>query len=275
MTQKEIALIADARRRPHLTNCYLSYPDLVKKIEKKEIHRFYHEDIMVLVHMMQYFCKMYFFIKNNTMLDSDSILMLKKELMAYPTLVVTIATREIYKENVKVLEKLGFRFHKYYIRKQMIMGTEKMSERVHETDIADVSDINAIHHLLHNNFDIYSDHLVSKDELQVFLESSHVLKICEDGKLAGVLLFESFGKKSYLRCICVAKEYSGKKLGRSLLESYIKKNREGTKLFYLWVESTNKSANCLYESVGYKDDGLKEYIYLKREDKNEPGNKEI
>ena len=76
-------------------------------------------------------------------------------------------------------------------------------------------------------------------------------------------MFETFGKKSYLRCLCVSKEFMGKKIGLSLMSNYIRRNRKDKQLFYLWVENTNKRAIQLYENIGYRDDGVKEFIYLK------------
>ena len=162
------------------------------------------------------------------------------------------------------MERLQFHPYKKYIRKQMIAGTEEWCEPKHTTETADVSDLNDIYELLYGTFDVMTDHLVSEGELRNFLEMSQVLKVRMDGELAGVLLFEVFGKKSYLRSICVSENFVGKKIGLSLLQGYFLRNRENTKLFYLWVESTNEKAIRLYERLGYKDDGLREYTYMYR-----------
>ena len=146
----------------------------------------------------------------------------------------------------------------------MIPETTKQYEAIHKAETADMDDLNDIYQLLYGTFDIMTDHLVSKAELRTLIEVCQVLKIAIDGELAGVLLFETFGKKSYLRSICVSENFVGKKIGLSLLQGYFLRNRENTKLFYLWVESTNEKAIRLYERLGYKDDGLREYTYMYR-----------
>lgn len=66
------------------------------------------------------------------------------------------------------------------------------------TEIADVRDLDNIYQLLYSTSDPMSDHLVSKEELHTFLESSQVLKVVINEKLAGALVFESFGKNHIL-----------------------------------------------------------------------------
>lgn len=261
LTEKGNAFILSAVGNPLLTNCYLSYNEIIDKVQANEIHCLCYDEITILIHEMDGFQKMYYFLKNPDILFPDHAKKIRKDLKKYPNLEGTVVAR-IPDKNVYVLEKLGFHPYKEYIRKQLTAETREWCKAVHAIETADIGDLEDIYQLLHGTFDTMSDHLVSKKELHTFLESSRVLMLRIDGELAGVLLFESVGKKSYLRSICIADKFTGKKIGLSLLANYIKRNQKETRLFYLWVESTNERAIILYEKFGYKDDGLREYIYL-------------
>lgn len=262
MTEKGKAIILNAIGNPLLTNCYLSCREIMDKIATHKIHCFcYEEEIVILIHPMNGLHKMYYFIQSQDVLIPCLVEKIQKDIENYQNLEGTVVTK-IPDKNVDILKKLEFHPYKKYIRKQMIPGTTEQYEAMYKAENADMDDLNDIFQLLYETFDIMTDHLVSKTELRTFLEMRQVLKIAIDGELAGVLLFETFGKKSYLRSLCVSEKFAGKKIGLSLLYTYILKNLETTKLFYLWVESTNKRAIQLYENLGYKDDGIQEYIYL-------------
>lgn len=262
LTENGKATILSTIGNPLLTNCYLSCQEVMDKIALHDIHCFCYEGIVILIHPMDGgIHKMYYFLEDRDLLTPDLVTKIRKDLENYQNLEGTVVAR-MPNRHLDVLERLQFRPYKEYIRKQMIPGTGDWIRPEHVIETAGIGDLNDICGLLHDSFDIMTDHLASQGELRNFLKMSQVLKISNHGELAGVLLYETFGKKSYLRSICVSEDYVGKKFGLSLLRGYFLKNCENTKLFYLWVESTNEKAIRLYESLGYKDDGLREYIYL-------------
>lgn len=263
LTEREKTLILNTIRNPLLTNCYLFGHEVIEMIRTHEIHCFCYEDIVVLIHPSDGFHKMYYFLKKPDILVPNLVAKIREDIKIYQNLVGTVVTR-MPDKNVGVLEMLKFRPYKEYKRKQIPARTIKMDwcKTPQVTKTANTADLEDIYQLLHGTFDVMSDHLVSRQELSTFLESSQVLKVHIEGELAGVLLFETFGKKSYLRLICVNDGYRRRSIGSSLLKSYLEQNRKRVKLFYLWVESKNKEALRLYEGFGYKDDGLMEYIYL-------------
>lgn len=261
LTEKGKTIILNTVGNPILTNCYIPCHEILDKIAIHEIYCFCYEGVVILIHPINGIHKMYYFLKNLDVLGEDFSKKIWEDLRKFQNLIGTVVAR-LPDKNVHVLEKLGFAPYKEYIRKQMISKKRDRCDTERISEIANTSDLNGIYKLLYGTFDIMSDHLLSKEELYALLELSQALKVCIDGALAGVLLYETFGKKSYLRSLCVSKNFIGKKVGLTLLEEYVKRNQERTKLFYLWVESTNSRAIRLYDRFGYKDDGLHEYIYL-------------
>ncbi len=262
LTEKETAVIRNAIGNPLLTNCYLSYNAVINEIAAHKIYCLGYNGIVILIHKMNGFHKMYYFLKTKDSLIPELVKKIQKDLAEYSNLEATVVAK-MPDKNVDILERFEFHPYKKYIRKQKVVETENWCETTWLIETADIRDLNNIYQLLYSISDIMSDHLVSKEELHAFLESSQVLKVVIDGELAGALVFEFLGKKSYLRSICVSHNFIGKKIGLSLIKHYIEKNKNRTKLFYLWVESTNEKAIQLYEKLGYKNDGLVEYIYIK------------
>lgn len=260
-TEKENDIIIHAIGNPYLTNCYLAYDEIVKKMKLNEIYCLCHENIVLLIHRVNQIHKIYYFIKNSDHLSAEVLKKIQEPLKQYPNLIAEVVTKESQRDS-NILERLGFIPYKKYIRKQMLASSWNKHKTAASVKIADERDLDDIFQLLYETFDIMSDYLVSREELLIFITLSHVLKISIDNKIAGVLLFETHGKKSYLRALCVSNRFTGQKIGLSLMEDYIERNIKETKLFYLWVMSTNKTAVHLYEELGYEDDGLCEYIYL-------------
>lgn len=262
LTEKGHTVIRHAIGNSSLTNCYLSYNLVIDRIRAQEIRCFCYDGIILMVHSLDGVNKLYYFLESRDVLVPDVVRRIQGELEGYPDLVGTVVSRRPEK-NADILEMLGFRPYKQYIRKQTAAESAALCGTVWPVETAAVGDFDDIYPLLQGISDVMTDHLVSKEELHEFLAAKQVLKIVAEGELAGVLVFETFGKKSYLRTVSVADRFIGRKIGFSLIEGYFEKNRENAKLFYLWVESTNERAIRLYDRLGYKDDGLTEYIYRK------------
>ena len=224
LTEKGYAVIRNAVGNSSLTNCYLSYNLVIDKIRTHEIQCICYDSIILMIHRVDGVRKIYYFLENRNILFPEMIRKIQADLAEYPDLVGTV---------------------------------------VWTAETAVTADLNDVYPLLQGISDVMTDHLVSREELHAFLVAQQVLKVVIGGELAGVLVFEIFGRKSYLRTVSVADRFIGKKVGFSLIQAYFEKNQNGTKLFYLWVESTNERAIRLYERLGYRDDGLTEYIYRK------------
>lgn len=261
LSEEDTKIILNGIGKPSLTNCYLSYLDIQKKLIDGEIHVYSNQDIVVLVEEIHGTYKMYYFLKDSGELNDDIYRALSREMEKYDFLTTDIITKG-KSGHLNIVKKMGFDFYKKYFRLQLIADKEKVFPLPEKAVFAEEKDVDEIYELLYGSFDVLSDHLLTKEELNQSLISHRVIKICKNGELAGILISEKHGVKSYLRALCVNAKYRNMDIGFSLMGNYINMHRKESKSFYLWVESTNQSAINLYEKFGYQSDGLKDYIYL-------------
>lgn len=263
VSETENKIILGAFGKPDLSNCYLPYRKIINEIVNKNIQVMSCENIVLLIQKTYGIHKMYYFVKEDGRqnISENTYRRLYAKMRGYPKLVTDYISRDsCYRTDI--ITNLGFHFYKEYNRYSVLTSELSFPVLSHLADFAGQRDLSEIYQLLYNTFDILTDNLPSKEELYKFIEARQVIKICIDGKIGGVLLFEKQGAKSYLRALCVNSQYKNIGIGHQLVVSYRELVKNGIKSFYLWVESTNTDAIRLYEKFGYKDDGLREYIYL-------------
>ena len=142
------------------------------------------------------------------------------------------------------------------------MKTEKKFREMLTPVFADVDDFDEIQRMLLDSFDVMCDHIPLSDELKGFLNERKILKIVIQKEIAGVLIFDDIGAQSYARCLCVSSKFQNGFVGYSLLAQYFNDRLEsGVKFYYLWVDSNNESVKKLHDAFGYREDGLKNYIF--------------
>lgn len=263
ISEKEGKIIKNAIGKQMLSNCYLPYNEIVRKIENKEIHLLSHKDIVLLIQEVNGIHKMYYFVKEDkeNEIGADIYHDLSRQMGNYSSLMTDFIS-SVPCNKFDIIENLGYQPYKKYLRYHILEKKVRLLEPLEKAGFAGFSEIDDIYQLLYHTFDVLTDHLPPKEELYAFVKSQQIIKICREGKIAGVLLFEQQGVKSYLRAICVSHEYRNRNIGYLLMVNYIKITRNDSKSFYLWVESVNKSAIRLYEKLGYEPEGLIDYIFL-------------
>lgn len=260
LSEEDKKIIRNAIGKPLLANCYLSYHEVQKKVVDGEMDIYSHKDIVVLVQRLQGMCKMYYFLNGNRDFPKNGYQDLYEQMSTYNILITDIIAKGENGRN-DIVKSMGFHFYKKYYRMQFSVGREKRFPIKEKAVFAKEADCEQIYKLLYSSFDVLSDHLLTREELKQALLFHQVIKICWDTELAGVLIFEKHGVKSYLRALCVNHGFRRRDIGFSLVNSYIDIHRKESQSFYLWVESTNESAIRLYEKFGYRYDGLVDYIY--------------
>ena len=245
-----------------LTNCVLSFDKILKLAEAGELSVISEKPLLITVGH-EGFSQLYYFLD-----DVLSINELTPDILEnipedrYPVY-ADITVRGEFEYSGSVFEKLGLEPFRTYIRKSVLnkdLHFPKMLDAVYAVR----GDLDFIYSMLTEQFDPMSDHIPTRPELEEIIEAKQVLKINISETIGGVLLFEDFGKRSYLRALCVHPGHRHSSLGQSLLTEYlIAHSSDSTSLFYLWVDAANSIAIKLYDKYGYRSDGLKNYVFRK------------
>ena len=126
-------------------------------------------------------------------------------------------------------------------------------------------DINAVLNLFEDSFDKYTGCIPALSELQKASEENRVIAITQDNILCGALLYENAGSTATLSNIAVAANMRGHGYGGQLVSSWIAICADaGKSVLRLWVADNNIPAVKLYEKHGFKPDGLKSVVMIKK-----------
>ena len=257
MFEEILELVKNTAYKPELTNCLLPFAEVSEKL-----HNNYFDIIceqpLLLIERHEAFNKLYYYLKvSDERVSEDTLLLLDeydKPLYADNT------CRGAFDYNTPIYKQLGFSWYRTYLRKGVINKNLKI-RRMMEPEYAKKEDAENIYIMLVNQFDIMADHIPTRTELIEMINGNQVLIIKVNGLLAGALLFEDTGKKSYARALCVSPEFQNSFVGYSLLADYFLRHQDNTRVFELWVDEANEGVRKLHDWFGYKPDGLKNYIF--------------
>lgn len=131
--------------------------------------------------------------------------------------------------------------------------------QVGKIEFAIPADAPGVMELLEGAFDRFGEQLPLRYEIESAIQARQVLVARHDGRIAGLLFFETQGFSSTLRFWAVAKECRALKLGSALMREYFS-TQSVVKRFVLWVAADNLNAVQKYGHYGYKPDGLVDYV---------------
>ena len=155
------------------------------------------------------------------------------------------------------LKGVKFKPYKIYSRYRSV----KKNRSFNNVLPADLSDASEIFELINETFDPLSDYLPSFEELSKLIAKGLVFVIKQERAIAGAAIFEIKEKICYFRLNCVKKEFQNGLIGFALASA--PKQMQEAQTFYTWINDENKEAVRLNSALGYKPDGLKNYIFIK------------
>ena len=158
-------------------------------------------------------------------------------------------------------ESAGFRRYTRLYRMARPSQPETAAAANGESPVAfaDKADCGGIQALLEGGFDRYGEQLPTSYEIEAAVESRQILIARYDGRIGGLLFFETQGFTSMLRFWLVAPECRALRFGSALMRQYFA-TQNSVRRFVLWVATDNLDAVQKYRHYGYAPDGLVDYV---------------
>lgn len=233
--------------RVKYTNCYLNYQAFIELLENSNF--IVRDNSIFIMSNQNGFYKFYFFVNNDEELKNlDSFFYFYKE----PIILEIISNNKV---DANLYAKIGFKPYKIYSRYR----TDKKNKNFDTVKIANLEDIDEISKLINETFDPLSDYIPSIYELEELVLKKEVFIVKVDNKLAGVSIYEKKHKNYYFRLSCVHPNHRPGLIGYMLAST----QPESGKNYSTWIDDNNLEAIKLNTFLGYKLDGLKNYIFIK------------
>lgn len=232
--------------RVNHSNCYMNYNEFIELIEENEfIVR--NNSIFIMVNQNSFY-RFYFFIN-----DYEELKNLNNFFALYrkPIVLEIISNMQI---DDNIYTKSGFEPYKIYSRYR----TDKKNKNFDSVKIANIEDTEDISTLINETFDPLSDYIPSNDELKNLILNKEVFIVKVDDKLAGVSIFEKRDKNYYFRLSCVHQKHRPGLIGYMLAST---SPQDGSN-YSTWIDDNNIEAIKLNTFLGYKPDGVKNYIFV-------------
>jgi len=156
-------------------------------------------------------------------------------------------------------EQAGFRRYTRLVRLARIGRPETNGE---ESAVvwAEAADRPAALELIESAFDRYGEQIPTPYEMEAAIASRQMLVVKSEGRLAGLLFFETQGITSTVRFWAVAEDFRGRHIGSSLMRQYFRIHAP-VRRFTLWVNSANENALTKYRHYGYAPDSLVDQVF--------------
>lgn len=237
------------RERRKYSNCQFMTSEIEEKVQFGILFAYDLQDAFL---MIEYRRELYYLYYTSNSWDWLSGLDMLKE--QYPQLIVSIVQRQTAETG---FGEKGYPVYKTYQR----LRSRGNSVELSEADYCNEQDKYDLRKMMDDTFDILSDHIPTDEELELFVTNKQIICVRSDGKVAGFIIFEDKGKTSYIRMVCVDKDYQGKGLADDLMKMYfgIHQNYTG---FTLWYDIQNDKAGSLYKKWNYEEEGLYNIIFV-------------
>jgi GNAT superfamily N-acetyltransferase len=238
------------------TNSYWSSKEILQTLEKSTTLIACQSKALLFVEKTRYdFWRLYFYIQDITKINFD--IFKEKKLVA--EIIVRTSRKELWDTTIQDFEKKGqFKIYETFNR---------MYRNKQEVDIKDVDfsiietasneDMLKIRHLLETNFDVYSSKIPTLNELKILADTTFLIK--DKGEIVAFFMTEKKGITLEFRYWLVLPKYRGRKFGKLLMDYVLTFDPEILR-FTSWISLKNENVILAHKNLGFKEDGLTNYI---------------
>ena len=242
------------RTRKKYSNCYFSPNEFCHKLGKKKITVYKGEDALLLVEKGERTNSLYY------MSDSYNwVCSLENIKASHKPLVLNLVQKEESAEKLPFLD-YGYSVHKVYQRLRKMGRLPDCKENT-VSDYCGEEDRGRLRDMMDNTFDVFSDNIPTEEELNEFIKNKNIICIRMEHRVIGFIIFEDKGKTSYIRMVCIDRDYRGKGLGNKLMNIYFRLHSD-YKSFTLWYDTENMAAYSLYLRWGYEKESMYNFIFV-------------
>ncbi|MDN3676042.1 GNAT family N-acetyltransferase [Flavobacterium paronense] len=241
------------------TNSYRSSEDTLSILEESNTLIDKQSHALLFVEKSQYdFWRLYFYIQDISKITWGFFQ--GKKLVA--EIIVRESQNEKWEPIVQTFqEKGGFKLYDTFIR----LYKDKIDIDVQDVDFSMVEtpcagDFLKIKELLEANFDVYCDRIPSVEELESLAKTTFVIK--DNGQIVAFFIAEKKGVTLVYRYWLVLQNYRGRKYGDILMKRILTSDQEIERITS-WISQKLDYSILAHKRLGFKEDGLKNYILYK------------
>ena len=245
------------------TNFFPVQKKVLDWIEHGELHGAFRSDAVFFFRRDRDFWHLYYCAASKTALERE--IPKVPEIGNEPVVLDLVGNEAAVSVPVGVWKAAGFNQHTRLFRMARVaqVPSEPVGEENDRIEFANLGDAPGIVDLLEGAFDRFGEQLPLLYEIEAAIQARQVLVARHEGKIAGLLFFETQGFSSTLRFWAVAEPYRALKFGSALMRQYFA-TQCAVKRFVLWVAADNVNAVQKYGHYGYKPDGLVDYVLANR-----------
>ena len=242
-----------------ITNAFFNFNQLQSMVEKEGTTVFNSNDSMFILSEEPKLVRLYFY--------SASVNALKQITEILPPKVNKAIVADIVGKKQQVdmialkLCEFGFAKHKELFR--MVRKPEQIHEKVSpDVVFATPNRCNEIYKMIYNTFDVYSEHLPTKEKILQAIDKNEIVIILHEDQVIGFLYYEKIGGRLfYIYLVAVAEEFRGIGIADKL-EKYPLITHGKNHVFNLWVVKNNQRAINKHFRYNFRPDGLIDYILI-------------
>ena len=238
------------------TNSYGSSKETISRLEQSNTTIESQSHALLFFEKTRYdFWRFYFYIQD--MAKFNWTFFEKKELVA--EIVIRKTKKEKWEAILQAFVKQGhFKIYDTYNR----LAKEKPDINDKDYDFSIIKtcldkDLLAIQHLIEANFNPYSDKIPSVEELKTLAKTTFLIKDKE--QIVAFFITEKKGTTLEFRYWLVLENYRGRKYGDILMKRVLTFDPEINRITS-WVSQKNKKVIQAHKNLGFKEDGLTNYI---------------